>query len=56
MMRGIVAFEMPIERLEGKFKLSQNRSTRDRERVIAALAHSSDPGAQAIGAAMHARR
>jgi transcriptional regulator len=56
MMRGIVAFELPIARLEGKFKLSQNRSTRDRERVIATLAQSSDPGAQAIGAAMRARR
>ena len=24
--RAIVAFEMPIERIEGKFKLGQNRS------------------------------
>ena len=37
MSRGIVAFEMPIERIEGKFKLSQNRSVEDRHRVIAAL-------------------
>ena len=28
---------MPIESLEGKLKLSQNRSAGDRERVIAAL-------------------
>ena len=35
MSRGIVAFEMPIERIEGKFKLSQNRPDEDRRRVIA---------------------
>ncbi|MGH8225510.1 MAG: FMN-binding negative transcriptional regulator [Gammaproteobacteria bacterium] len=36
-MDHIVAFEMPIERLEGKFKLSQNRSPADRAGVINAL-------------------
>jgi transcriptional regulator len=36
----IVAFEMPIERIEGKFKLSQNRGIADRAGVIAALAAS----------------
>lgn len=40
MMRGIVAFEMPITRLEGKFKLSQNRKVEDRESVAAALSQS----------------
>lgn len=34
---GIVGFRMPIERLDGKFKLSQNRSVADRAGVIAAL-------------------
>jgi predicted FMN-binding regulatory protein PaiB len=29
MMRGIVAFEIPIDRLEGKAKLSQNRPAGD---------------------------
>jgi transcriptional regulator len=38
MLRAIVGFEIPIERIEGKFKLSQNRSTEDRAGVIAALA------------------
>lgn len=37
MSRGIVAFEIPVERIEGKFKLSQNRTVEDRHRVIAAL-------------------
>jgi transcriptional regulator len=34
MVRGIIAFEMPMARLEGKFKLSQNRPAADRENVI----------------------
>jgi len=40
MMRGIVAFEMPLTRIEGKFKLSQNRPAEDRRRVAAELAGS----------------
>jgi transcriptional regulator len=37
MVGAIVAFRMNIERVDAKFKLSQNRSVEDRERVIAAL-------------------
>jgi len=37
MLRGIVAFEMPIERLEGKLKLSQNRPAADRPGIVRAL-------------------
>lgn len=37
MLRGIVGFEMPVARLDGKFKLGQNRSAEDRRRTIAAL-------------------
>jgi transcriptional regulator len=48
MMRGIVAFEIPIDRLEGKAKLSQNRSAADRARVRAALAAEDDPLARAV--------
>ncbi len=40
MMRGIVGFEIEITRLEGKFKLSQNRTETERENVIAALLES----------------
>ncbi len=36
-LRGIAAFEMPIDRLEGKFKLNQNKSAEDRRGVIAGL-------------------
>jgi len=42
MMQGIVGFEIQITRLEGKFKLSQNRTASEREKVIDALQDSSD--------------
>ena len=42
-LKGIVAFEMPIGRLQGKFKLSQNRSAADRAGVIEGLRGSGDP-------------
>lgn len=41
MLQGIVAFAMPIEHVEGKFKLSQNRSMEDRKRVAERLAQGS---------------
>jgi transcriptional regulator len=37
MLRAIVGIEVPIERLEGKWKVSQNRSRADREGVADAL-------------------
>ena len=37
MLAAIVGFELVIDRLEGKFKLNQNRPAADREGVIAAL-------------------
>jgi transcriptional regulator len=37
LISSIVAFRLPIKRLDAKFKLSQNRSHEDRVRVIAAL-------------------
>jgi transcriptional regulator len=37
MVGAIVAFRITIERIEAKFKLSQNRDTEDRKRVAAAL-------------------
>jgi transcriptional regulator len=42
MIRGIVGFEIEITRLEGKFKMSQNRTEAERENVIAALQESRD--------------
>lgn len=37
MLKGIVGFEMPIERLDGKWKLSQNKPLEDRRGVIEAM-------------------
>ena len=51
----IVGFEIPITRLEGKFKLNQNRSAADRRGVIEVLQQSSDPVAREISALMAAR-
>jgi transcriptional regulator len=52
MQRGIVAFEIPIGRLEGKAKLSQNRDAVDRARTREALAGTDDPLARAVAAFM----
>jgi len=51
-MRGIIAFAMPIERLEGKWKLSQNTQPADRAGVAVALRAAGDPSGIAIPAAM----
>jgi transcriptional regulator len=50
----IVAFEIPIARLEGKRKLSQNMPRPDRRGVIEALAKATDDDARAIAAEMEA--
>lgn len=52
LMPGIVAFWLEITRLEGKFKLSQNRSLTDRARVREALAISERADDQAVAALM----
>jgi len=45
--RGIVAFRMPLSRIETKIKLSQNRDMEDRRRVIAKLEGSDSQDAKA---------
>jgi transcriptional regulator len=52
MMQGIVGFEMTVTRLEGKYKLSQNRSHMDQANVADSLLQSDAPEAQAIGTAI----
>ncbi len=52
MLGGIVGFEIAVSRLEGKRKLSQNRSEAERIRVAASLAASADPGVRALGEMM----
>jgi transcriptional regulator len=51
-LKGIVGFEMPVTRLEGKYKLSQNRSTGEQANVAQALLKSTDPAIAGTGAAM----
>ena len=53
MISQIVAFEMPIARLEAKAKLSQNRPAADRVRVADQLANDDDSPARAVSALMH---
>ncbi len=43
MMKAIVGFSIPITCLEGKDKLSQNRSPEDQEQVVQQLADQGDP-------------
>jgi transcriptional regulator len=52
MMNGIVGFEMTVTRLEGKYKLSQNRSITDQRNVARSLLQSADPIIHNVGEAM----
>ena len=54
MTRGIVGFEIQITRVDGKYKLSQNRSEEDILSVIDALEQSGAPGSTELAAAMSA--
>jgi transcriptional regulator len=54
MTRAIVAFEMPIDRIEGKFKLGQNRSVEDRLGTIRGLTAEASPDADALAEFMRA--
>ena len=48
----IVGFRLPFDRLEGKAKLSQNRSSADRESAIEGLEARGDAASVAVAAAM----
>ena len=52
MMRAVVGFEIEIARLEGKLKLSQNRSEQDQRRVAEMLGESQDPLSVDVAAMM----
>jgi transcriptional regulator len=49
-LRGIIGIRLPITRLEGKRKMSQNRNEHDRAGVKAGLAASADPDDRAAAA------
>ena len=54
LMAGIVGVEIEITRVEGKFKLSQNRPPEDRARVAAVLAQSRDQSEREVAKMMRA--
>ncbi len=53
MLRAIVGFALPIRRLEGKWKLGQNRSSADQHGVRAGLAASANPRDRELAACMN---
>ena len=55
MLNGITGIELAVSRLEGKFKLSQNRAAADRPRIIAALAGREDADSRAVAQLMRER-
>jgi len=55
MLRGIIGLDIAVTRLEGKYKLSQNRPASDRPRVIAALEDRGDADSQAVARLMRER-
>jgi transcriptional regulator len=52
LLRQIVAFRISVSRLEGKWKLNQNRPQEQRENVIEVLAQRSDDNSQEIAGLM----
>lgn len=55
LQRGIVGLEIPLERVEAKWKLSQNRTAADRREVIGALQARGGENNTAIAQAMEER-
>ncbi len=51
-LRGIVGFELVVERVEAKFKISQNRDAESHANIIAHLEASQDMNEQGVAAAM----
>lgn len=52
LLNGIVAFEITVTRLEGKKKLSQNKTEKERQNIIAAFTESPDALARRIAGFM----
>lgn len=55
-MRGIVGFEILPTKIQGTWKLSQNRNDTDYQRIIAELEKIGEPDAEQIAAEMRANR
>lgn len=54
MLRGIVAFELPVTDLQAKYKLSQNRAPQEQATLTEAFHHSPDPLVQQLAEYMPA--
>jgi transcriptional regulator len=55
LLKAIVGIEIPLTRIEGKWKVSQNRPAADRAGVAAGLARSDDPRHQVMAALVRER-
>jgi transcriptional regulator len=55
MLKGIIGLEIAVTRLEGKYKLSQNRPAEDRPRIIAELERRGDCDGVAVARLMRER-
>jgi transcriptional regulator len=55
MLKGIVGLDIAVTRLEGKYKLSQNRPVVDRPRIIAELERREDADSRAVAHLMRER-
>lgn len=49
MIKGIVAFEIEVTELQGKKKLSQNKTAAEQDRIIAALEKSENSTEKELG-------
>ena len=54
-LKSIVVFEIPIDRLEGKFKMSQNRSAEDAQGAAEGLRTIGSPDAETVATEIESR-
>ena len=52
MLKAIVGFEIEVTRIDGKYKLSQNRPEKDRQNIISSLSESSSDTERKLGKLM----
>ena len=53
LMQGVVAFEIKVNRIEAKYKLSQNRQLQDAHQVMSTLVQQPDDISHAVAQMMH---
>jgi len=56
LLKGIIGLELPIRRLEGKWKVSQNRTAREKQGVIDGLTKLNTPESLAMKALVEERQ